>query len=250
MQTELHLKVKMLDGQSRLAEQYFTSPLKLGLPRNEDDRLKVILMMASAGILKGDSFNYEIICGPRTKVLMTEQSYTKIFDTGEGSAKKKVSIRVEEQASLYYLPCAVIPFQGSTFFNETNIELEESSEFLYTDIFAVGRVGMGEKMAFSHYRNKTSVKVGNRLAWMDHCRLEPKEMSLENNVYFGSYTHMGTLYYYGAKEKQEALMQKNTEEKNILFGISRAAKGVSIRVMAKTAQDIEEFFANIIKCLA
>ena len=115
MVTELKLRIGLENNKSVVTESSFTSPLKLGLPNHEDDRLKVVLMMASAGILKGDEFDYHIYCASGTKTFLTDQSYTKIFDTGDGMAKKRQNIQVKGNASLYYFPCAVIPFRGSSY---------------------------------------------------------------------------------------------------------------------------------------
>ena len=67
MTTELRLCVGIENGKSTITDRYFTSPLKLGMPISRGDRLQIILMMASAGILKGDEFVYEICCEEGTK---------------------------------------------------------------------------------------------------------------------------------------------------------------------------------------
>ena len=99
MTTELKLETGIWYGRTEVTDSYFTSPLKLGIPAAFGERRKIVLMMASAGILKGDTFDYHIRCGAGTKNLLTEQSYTKIFDTGEGGAEKHQNIEVLEGAS-------------------------------------------------------------------------------------------------------------------------------------------------------
>ena len=74
MDTNLRLKIGLQNQKSVVTDSYFTSPLKLGVPNHEGDRLKVVLMMASAGILKGDNFYYDICCRRGSKTLLTEQS--------------------------------------------------------------------------------------------------------------------------------------------------------------------------------
>lgn len=254
MVTELKLRIGLQNGKSVVTDSFFTSPLKLGVPNQEGDRLKVMLMMASAGILKGDEFVYDICCGSGTKVLLTEQSYTKIFDTGDGSAKRHQDIRVEQGASLYYRPCAAIPFGGSTYDGDITVKLKDESEFAYADIVTAGRVGMGERFAFHHYRNRVCVEIGDMPVWLDHCLLEPDVMNLEELLFFDGYTHQGTFYYYGKKEKQEQLLEwhlKKREdlEKVISCGITEALEGICVRVLAHTAQDIEEVFAQIAELL-
>lgn len=246
MATELKLHIGRRHKKSVVTEQFFTSPLKLGMPRTEGERLEIVLMMASAGILKGDSFQYEICCEENTKTFLTEQSYSKIFDTGEGGAEKKQNITIEKNASLYYRPCAVIPFANSTFDGDMTVHVNVDSEFAYADIVTAGRVGMGEKFLFRHYRNKVCVLEGESFAWMDHCLLEPDSMELDNMIFFDSYTHMGTFYYYGSPQKEELLLELTAEDnERILWGISKAYKGVCIRILAHSAQDIEETFDKI-----
>lgn len=254
MATELKLRIGQKNEKSIVADSFFTSPLKLGVPNQAGSRLKVILMMASAGILKGDEFVYDIFCESRTKTLLTEQSYTKIFNTGDGGAKRNQHIQIEPEASLYYRPCATIPFQGSTYDGNIMVNISQESEFAYADIIAAGRIGMGERFAFQRYKNRICVEIGNVPVWMDHCLLEPDRMSLDGLIFFDGYTHQGTFYYYGTKEKQQQFLdwylEKQEElEKTIACGITEAKEGICFRLLAYTAQDIEEVFTQISELL-
>ena len=254
MTTELRLCVGIENGKSTITDRYFTSPLKLGMPVSRGDRLQIILMMASAGILKGDEFVYEICCEEGTKTRLTEQSYTKIFDTGEGGAKRTQQIRLKGNASLYYRPSAVIPFRNSTFDGDTVVELDKESEFAWADIMTAGRVAMQERFAFRHYRNRICVKFEGRPVWMDHCLLEPERMDADSLFFYDGHTHQGTFYYYGPKEKQEkilawretAIEQIERMESEIRLGVTQAQEGICVRVLADTAQDIEEIFDEIL----
>ena len=251
MITELKLAVTDRYGKSEITEQYFTSPLKLATPKQESGRLRIVLMMSSAGILKGDHFCYEISCGAGTKTMLTDQSYTKIFDTGMGSARKEQHIVLNGDASLYYCPCAVIPFQGSSFYGNTTVSLEKESEFAYSDIVTAGRVGMGERFLFSHFQNRICVKLDGKYVWMDHCRLEPEQMKLSELFFFDGYTHQGTFYYYGAQKKQEALLSHEPKlEGSQAYGVTQAREGICVRVLAHTAQDIEDIFNELARLLA
>lgn len=244
METKLKLQIENRSGKTAVTYSNFTSPLKIGTPNIQEERMQLVLMMASAGILKGDSFQYEITCGSDTKTLMTEQSYTKIFDTGEQGAEKRIEIRLKGNASLFYRPSAVIPFAGSSFDSYTTVRLSRESEFLCSDILAAGRVGMGETFAFSHYRNRICAMVEERPVWLEHCYLQPQQMDLTGMVFMDGYTHQGTLYYYGKEEKQKKLLSYETAAP-VMLAKTSAAAGVCIRILANTAQDIEEEFARL-----
>ena len=163
---------------------------------------------------------------------------------------KKRRIRLKGDASFYDCPSAVIPFKNSTFDGETIVELDRDSEFAWSDIMAVGRIGMKEAFEFRHYRNKVSVRVEDVLVWMDHCLLEPAHMETEGMFFFDGYTHQGTFYYYGSSEKTESVKMWHEASakkwhRQHLFGLTEARAGICIRVLAKTAQDIEELFADL-----
>lgn len=250
MTTELKLSIGLQNGKSVITDRYFTSPLKLGMPAARGDRLPIILMMASAGVLKGDSFDYEIVCDEGTKTRLTEQSYTKIFDTGDGGAKRKQHVCLHGNASFYYKPSAVIPFRNSTFDGDTIIDLDRKSEFAWADIMTAGRVAMQERFAFRHYRNRVCVQIEGRPVWMDHCLIEPERMDADSLFFYDGHTHQGTFYYYGQKEKQERILKwsEDVSERllpKICLGVTEAMEGICVRVLADTAQDIEEIFDEI-----
>ena len=244
MEAKLNLKIENFVGKSAVVYSKYNGSLKVGTPNYYNERLSLVIMMASAGILKGDDYQYEITCGNKTKTIITEQSYTKIFNTGLEGAKKHVNIRLEGNASLFYRPSPVIPFEGSCFSCDSVINLDKNSEFLCTDIFASGRIGMGEKFAFSKYRNRICVFLDNKPIWLDNCFLDPDNMDLRKLVFFDGYTHQGTLFYYGFNEKEQELLEYETKSP-VLFGKTSSTAGVCIRVLANTAQDIEEEFDRI-----
>lgn len=264
--TRLRLVLEQQYGKTLLSDCYFTAPLKVGTPRVEDDRLKVVFMMASAGVLKGDHFSYDILCRKHTKAELTEQSYTKIFDSNGGTASKRLSIRVEENAEIYYHPCAVIPFKNSWFDAENEIHLDKNAVFAYSDILANGRIAMGEQYAFRHYRNKTKVYVDEIPVFLEHSFFEPEHQRLDSMFYFDGYTHQGSFYYYSPdagmleklyqnpfdssnlKASDQAYVNEVLKE-DIIYGVSRAKAGVIFKILAKQAQDIEDIFQVLYQLL-
>ena len=246
MKTTLKLEVKDYNGSTNISDCYFTAPLKIGIPKSEDDRFHVIFMMASAGLLKDDEYHYEITCKQNSKLLITDQSYSKIFDTGDGLAFKNVLIHIEENASVYYMPSAVIPFKGSTFEGITEIRMQNSSKCIYSEIFCVGRVGMNERFQFKKYKNRLKIYIDNRFVFLDHICFEPSNTKLDNLIYFGNFTHMGMMFYYGDESVIEEI-ENFTSEFHVMIGITRPVMGILIRVLAHSAQDIEEIFQTIKK---
>lgn len=110
---------------------------------------------------------------------------------------------------------------------------------------------MNERFLLKHYRNCVRVFLDNRLIWMDHCLLEPSRLNLDGMLFFDQYTHQGTFYYYGFEEKQCILFDwyknylstpQNTE---VSIGMTQCLSGICVRVLASTAQGIEELFDEL-----
>lgn len=256
MKSELKLCIEKKCGRSVVTDSYVTSPIKLGYPQNYTDheRLKVVIMMASAGLLKGDIHQYEIVCGQETKTYITDQAFTKIFDTGAGNVQKEVKIELRENASLIFHPSTVLPFQNSSFYGKMQIRLSENSELLYTDIIAAGRIAMGERFTFREYRNRTEIRVEDCPVWIDHCLLHPETIDCEGLTMFDGYSHQGVVYYYGKKEEllKEYVLSETDEAmlwQDVYCGVSDAVKGCCIRMLSNSAQKLEKVIQNIVSLI-
>ena len=238
-------------GRSVREDYHFTAPIKLGEPRVRLDggRLQLILMMASPGVLAGDSFHYDLRLREDAKALITEQSYTKLFNMGSnGRADREMSVCLEKGASLWYRPCAVVPYQDSDFHGRTEIHMSEDSELLWTDIFTAGRVGMGERFLFRHYENLLRVFYDGELIWHDRTLLKPAELAMENSYFYRDYTHQGSCFYCGNAEAEDRILAmdfSNSRYARVYAGVTRARRGVCVRVLATQAQDIEELFSEV-----
>ena len=79
-------------------------------------------------------------------------------------------------------------------------------------------------------------------------------MDADSLFFYDGHTHQGTFYYYGPKENQEkilawretAIEQIERMESGIRLGVTQAQEGICVRVLADTAQDIEEIFDEIL----
>ena len=256
--TRLELEIGKQYGKTVVENCYFTAPLKLGTPKTEDDGLKAVLMMASAGLLSGDQFDYDIVCGEQTCTEITEQSFSKIFDTQDGKAVKKTHISVGQDALLYYHPCPVIPFHNSCFEGDTRIEIATDATLLYSEVTAMGRIAMGERFAFRSFHNRLEVRLDGDPVYLEFNQLQPGKQDLEGFFYFDGYTHQGSMYCYfpeeSMKEKMLEVIPKavceyceryRLAEDEVMYGISEAKAGIILKILGKQAQDLEEIFYRI-----
>lgn len=241
--SQLYLKTTNLNHKTVISDSYYTAPLKIAKPFYNEKYTEVMLMCASAGMLDGDVYDMEFDILDHTNLMLTSQSYTKLFRSNHLGMKQTTKIEVGEKASFCYFPSPVIPFEGSRFHGKTDVYLKESSKFFMCEVFACGRVGMKERFAFDEYISRTVVYLGGEPVFLDNTRLFPKELVLEDVGFFEGYSHMGFIYFYG-NDPEELPFSESLE-----VGISAAQAGICVRVLGDRSEHIISYAHDLVKTL-
>lgn len=238
----LRVRTAERGGRTFLDGCYFEAPYKIARPFVQDDGgIAMIVMSASAGFLENDVYDVGLRIGSRSKVTLTDQSYTKIFKMAQGEAVKNVRITVEEGAVLRYLPLPTIPFEKSSYHSITNVDIKKGGSLVYRDILSCGRLGSGEKFAFSKYHSELNLFSGGRRVLRENTLLKPGDDSLTGLGYYEGYTHQATLCFFGDvrpdEDKAAACLEKFSD---LEFGITNTLLGgVAIRMLGREAEQLE-----------
>lgn len=233
----LYIKTELKNEKTVIADSFFSAPFKIMGTFDNNGICEIMIMQASAGILCGDKLEIELDIKSGSRVMITGQSYTKIFRCDGMGSKQNVKINVENGAELLYLPPPVIPFEKSYFVNMNDINIESGTKLIIWDIFAAGRIGMGEQFLFTKYHTRTEVRENGQLIFGDSTRLVPDEVKLEGTGFFENCTHFGTAYFFGFGDIKT--------NKNI--AITKAYKGNLIRTLSHSSDEIVKNFEKIIK---
>lgn len=238
--SRLYLETQWQNGKTTLTDCYFTQPFKVAKPFEEAEGTHIMVMTATAGMLQGDDYYIQVTAGDKTKTKLTNQSYTKIFNTKEGEASQQVKLQIQGTGELAWLMQPVIPFENSAYTSETEVTVSENAALCYVDIFACGRVGMGETFAFQKYHGRVLVKnEAGKLLYLDNVRLYPKEHNYQGMGYFGAYTHIGSVYLYGY---EKPLLK---EAKGIQAAISEANQGFVVRMAGNSGEGLYQYAREI-----
>lgn len=240
--SRLYLRAENRNGRTVITESSFTSPLKAARPFYHDDYTEVMMMSASAGMLEGDEFDIRIHVCSGAFLKFTAQSFDKIFNCSSGGrVVRKVKINVESGGRLLYMQPPAIPFAGSCFYGETDVRIHSDSVLIMQDVLSCGRVAMNEKFMFDEYRSRLSVKKDGKLVFLDNIRLSPGEINLSGTGFYEGSTHSGTMYVHGPEIPEFPA--------DISAAVTRAAAGKCVRVLSDSAQNITDFFENMISCM-
>ncbi|RDU72682.1 urease accessory protein UreH [Helicobacter aurati] len=242
-ESTLQLKTKVNANNKNIIEKmFFTPPLKILTPLEEDNITTIMLLSVSAGLMKGDNHKIQIEIGKHSKIRLTSQSYEKIHDTQNGHASKHMYITLGENAVLDYTPLPIMPFKNSSFKGHTQIYLEKNSKLYFSEIFCAGRVENGELFDFREFDSKLSIYKNNRLAYFENMLLKPTQVKMQNCCSFDNYTHSLSLIIFDDNIDFSLLKQKVSKANaNINIGISKNNESIIIKALAHTSETLLQF---------
>ena len=198
-QGRLDLTLTSRRGRTEIADTYCEVPFKitrlhdpgtLGIPR-------LILMHCTAGLFGGDRLECTIHVERGARVLITQQSATKVHPSGGRPAIQRNQIRVDSggELHLYYDP--VIPFSGSRLHQSTLIEVEDGARLCFWEGFMAGRVGRGELWEFDELSSETALRQAGRRLYLERFMLRPKQYPLTGDWTMGAFRYFGSFLYFG-----------------------------------------------------
>ena len=174
MESRIFVQTARQNGRTQVEDMYFTAPYKIMRPLYNGGHTDLILMAASAGLLAGDSINAQYTFGDGSDVSIRTQGFEKVFNTGDGQARRHIPVEVGENARVCFLPPPVIPFAGSDYRGSMTVNLQKNSRFLCADVFTCGRTGCGERFVMRRFENRLRVTLDNRPVFAEHTLVQPE----------------------------------------------------------------------------
>jgi len=252
--SELSISTIYQNGKTLISDCFFTSPFKVAKPFYRDNGYtEIMVMCASPGILAGDKYDINLDLAANTKTIISEQSYRKLYNTGDGFSQQNTQIQIGENAALHYVPYPVIPFAGSRFRSRTDINLRFSSKLIFGEIFTCGRDGMGERFAFSEFSSRTIVSVDDKPVFLDNIRLlndgtaKGSGADFSGTGFFEGYSCQGVFFLYGFDKNFTAISLPQCD--GIEAAVSKSTAGFTVRVLADSANKLYRFSKSLFSLL-
>jgi urease accessory protein len=211
----------------------------------QDGGALVHLHNLSGGVLGGDRLALNVLVESEAIVQLTSMGATRLYRSRRESqpAVQVNEIKLGEGALLEYLPDALIPFEGSRYYQETRIELAAGAGLFWWETVAPGREARGEIFAYDLLQFKLDIKAAGKPLAQERVKLEPALMSLSSPVRLGHYLYFSTFYIcrvgleparWLALEKHLAeLAERLSRPAEILWGVSALpAHGLVVRALS------------------
>jgi urease accessory protein len=227
-------------------------PLKVirAFPLAEGGAL-VHLHNLSGGVLGGDRLHLAVEVGPGAYAQLTSTSATRLYRTHPDAptAVQTGLFRVERGGLLEYVPDPLIPFAGSRYQQQTQIELSADAGLFWWETVAPGRVARGESFEYELLQIGLDISAQGKPLAIERLRLEPGRRRCSSLARLGPYCYFGSFYvcrvgldaarWLHLERELSELAQKLTRPPEIVWGVSTlVAHGLLIRVLSRQGREI------------
>jgi urease accessory protein len=193
----LHFHLPPGDLHTRLDVQAQEPPLKVIRAFKLDDGAALVhLHNISGGVLGGDQLALEVRVGPNASAQLTTTSATRIYRQRAGAAESVHTshMAVDENGLLEMLPDPVIPFAGSVYRQQTQIELADGAGLFWWETIAPGREAHDERFGYERLTLETYIRACGQPIAIERARLEPHLRPLNSLARLGPFRYFSTFY--------------------------------------------------------
>ena len=236
--SRLYLEFENKDDTTILKDIYNSPPFLVMHTFKYGDFTKAMIMSSSPGILEGDRQEERFYAKKNSKVLLSSQSYEKVYKMSEDSfASRRVEIRGEEKSDFIFKLLPMILYRDSDFREEIKVDLEKDARLIFSNSFVAGRVGRGESFEFKSYKTNLDIKLDEKLGLMegyDHF-LSMVAINFANEDNIGEIRN---------------IIDKHSQKRGLKGGASLSFRNdIQIRILGKMGQDLIECEKEIIDYL-
>lgn len=238
------------DGRSYIARQQVGYPFHLGrqlrLPDDVPEMAAVYLQSCSGGVFAGEQLHLHISAGPGSLAHVASGAATVAHSMREAPAQQRISLDVERDAWLEYLPMATILFPHTRLHNRVDVTLHSGARLLLCDAFCT-HAPSGQEGVFGEYRSDVRVQSpeGDVLV-ADRLRVEGAQWRAGMPGVSGPYQAWGNLMLIGeglpVDEIVTALRAGTSGLTGTYLGVSALPNdaGVGLRLLAEDAVALRE----------
>lgn len=217
----------------------------------DDGGALVHLHNLSGGVLGGDHLDVTIEVGPGALAQVTSTGATRIYRSRQNvrPGEARLQIKVEDHGLVEYLPDQLIPYAGSRYRQETQIDLGVNAGLFWWEIVSPGREARNELFAYELLQLKTKISaLGNPIA-LEHMRIEPAKRSIFSLARLGAFRYFSTFYicrvniepsrWLELEKLLSELAEHLSQPSRIVWGVSPLrAHGLVVRALSVSGMEI------------
>lgn len=135
---------------------------------------QAVLINTSGGLTGGDRLEVAVTAAAGTEAIVTTQACEKIYRTSAGEVLCEAALRVDDGATLYWLPQPAIVFDRAALLRSIDVRLAPTARLFALEATVLGRGAMGETVQSCRVRERWRVRSNTRLLWAsEQCIEDP-----------------------------------------------------------------------------
>jgi urease accessory protein len=123
----------------------------------------VVMLNTAGGLTGGDRIDLSVTCGPLSRVRVATQTAERVYRSAGAQAHLSVTLRVEDGATLAWLPQETILFDQSAIVRRVEVDLGPDARFLMVEPLVFGRRAMGEDLHDAYLRDSWRIRRNGHL---------------------------------------------------------------------------------------
>lgn len=237
-------------GCTRLGDCLERDGYKVRFPKTGAE-LEGVIINTGGGVAGGDNVHHDITLDNGARATLTTQAAERIYRSGGAASCIQVSIRLQADASLAWLPQETIFYDKANLARRFEIDMAADASLLLAEITVFGRKEMGETVSQGSFVDRWRVRRGERLAFAESIRFESDlDAALKRPAIGNGARVCGTILYVAgtAEERLEAVRA------SLAGGASRLAASawnglLCIRCLGGDLEAVRHDFSRIITVL-
>ena len=196
-QAELRLSFAKTESRTVLRHRTHRGPLTVQRPfYPEGDVCHLYLLHPPGGVVAGDRLTIEAKAERGSHALITTPAAGKFYRSEGGSAAQSVTIMIEENAVLEWLPQETIVYEGARLTSATTIKIDSGACFIAWEVIVLGRPASGEGFALGEALLNWRIVLEDEPIFLERLHLDALAFAARWGL--SRHSACGTLFAYPA----------------------------------------------------
>lgn len=245
----LQLGFSHREGRTCLSERRREGPLAVQRPfYPEGGVCHVYLLHPPGGVVGGDRLELDVTAGSHGEVLLTTPGATKFYRSAAPQAVQDQRLRIEEGASLEWLPQENIYFPGARVQMNTRVELADQARFCLWESHSLGRPVNSEAFDEGDLDLRLEVWHDGRPLLLERLRVTPERRA--DSAGLVGRAVVATQLFFPADEAALAMAREEiSAREEPLAGATLVDGLLIIRYLGDSTEQARKLFTSIWTCL-
>ncbi len=164
--------MRAADGETRISDLAEHGGYRLKFPSTHARHLEAVQINTGGGVVGGDKLAFSVTCGPGADLVYATQAAERIYRSSGGASHIDVSLKVETDARLDWLPQETLLYSGARLRRRFDIGVATRSQLLLVECITFGRIASGETLGPGLLHDTWRVRRDGKLIFADATRID------------------------------------------------------------------------------